>query len=88
MTDHTQHDGAKKRSTKARRVNGQRRTPVTNLPASQRNESPRCASCHSENTFIYATRRPRHYFKCRHCGFTDYFESADVAGVVNDIQTR
>jgi hypothetical protein len=77
-----------KRTTKAKTVNGQRVTPVSNLPASQRVNAPRCASCHSDSTFIYATRSPKHYFKCRRCGYTDYFESRDIAGVVDDIQTR
>lgn len=80
----------KHRSTKAIvNANGDRVTPVTNLPASQRVEAPPCTSCKSPDTFIYTTRGYIRYCKCRRCGWT-YTHAVSVVSstVVDDIQTR
>lgn len=78
------------RSTKAIvNLTGDRVTPVTKLPASQRVEAPPCTSCKSDNTFIYTTRGVLRYCKCRHCGWT-YSHSVSVLSAtrIDDIQTR
>lgn len=74
------------RSTKAVIKDGKRLTPVSGLPASSRVESPPCMACHSQSTFIYATRQIARYCKCRHCGHT--WTIGPGVGRVDDIQTR
>ena len=77
----------KQRSTKAIiNQQGERVTPVSHLPASQRVESPPCVACLSHNTFIYATRQIARYCKCRRCGHS--FTIGPSATTVDDIQTR
>jgi ribosomal protein L37AE/L43A len=79
----------KHRSTKAViNSDGQRVTPVTGLPASQRVEAPPCTSCRSENTFVYTTRGAVRYCKCRHCGHSFVHAVSKPPVVVIDIQTR
>lgn len=55
-----------KRSTKP--VDG--KTPVSGLPASQRVTAPPCPTCRDVNTFVYATKPPKRYCKCKRCGWT------------------
>jgi len=58
------------KSTKPKLHNGQKVTPSTGVPASQRVVSEACPVCHKETTHIYATRGRKRYCKCRHCGWT------------------
>jgi DNA-directed RNA polymerase subunit M/transcription elongation factor TFIIS len=76
----------KRRTTKAKTVDGKRVTPVTEMPASNRVEAPGCRLCHNTNTFVYATRQRIRYCKCRRCGHTWTFASDAVT--VSQIQTR
>lgn len=86
MMDPQHNKATRRRTTKAKTVDGQRVTPVTELPASNRVESPPCQLCHNENTFIYATRQRVRYCKCRHCGHTWTFAAKVVT--YENIQTR
>jgi hypothetical protein len=88
MTEGTEHISEKRRrSTKAViNENGQRVTPVTQLPASQRVEARKCTSCLSPDTFVYATRQVARYCKCRRCGHT--FTIGPGVTTVDEIQTR
>ena len=79
------------RTTKSKVVNGKRVTPVTEQPASQRVEAPRCPVCSPEEglrTYIYATRDRKRYCKCRRCGWTWGVAFEHVAAPVDDMQTR
>lgn len=47
---------------------GRRVTPVSRLPAARAAEAPPCPLCACESTYIYATRTPTRFCKCRQCG--------------------
>ena len=66
-------------------TNGQKLTPTTQQPASQRVISPCCTSCKWMDTYIYATRGSVRYCKCRRCGHTWSHATVTVAA---SIQTR
>ena len=79
------------RSNKSKIVNGKRVTPVTERPASQRVEAPRCPVCPPEDglrTYIYCTQGRKRYCKCRRCGWTWGVAFETAAAPVDNIQTR